>query len=451
MIIYRKSDDPQIYDLVRKYTVENKNLAREERIAGRQLPRKRWIKLYHQQKEHFFFPPGQFSDILQPWPKLEVPLVYDTTVKDDNNLQMHDMIDEQNEILTRIEFSNMRTWLIEMKTGRGKSIAIMRIVKHFQEPTLIVVHNKKTVQEMMEKFQKFCNRKIGCYYSTKKDMQEITVTTHKTFVLNTELFRNKFGLIICDEIDTNLSDKMITAISTVGCTALFGLSWTPFRQQLDTNDISLIFWPHLKVESLAQNWYTLIPEIIRIEFPSIVCSFETFHELRQDIIADVQRRHMQCEYITSFKTLMSCWLLLVGTVEECNLYYEWLKDKMPCAIVNGTTKIDDDIVNIDKMKTEHGVIIATAQKMYRGVDIPEIDHVFLFYPTRFEGNIIQAVGRWLRQCAGKLRTVLHDWSDIPLLRWQSYQRKAAYQKEYPWVKIDTISLPRSFTENEDLR
>ena len=66
---------------------------------------------------------------------------------------------------------------------------------------------------------------------------------------------------------------------------------------------------------------------------------------------------------------------------------------MPCAIVNGTTKIDDDIVNIDKMKTEHGVIIATAQKMYRGVDIPEIDHVFLFYPTRFEGNIIQAVGR----------------------------------------------------------
>lgn len=52
-------------------------------------------------------------------------------------------------------------------------------------------------------------------------------------------------------------------------------------------------------------------------------------------------------------------------MEECNLYYDGLKDKMPCAIVNGTTKIDDDIVNIDKMKTEHGVIIATAQKMYR--------------------------------------------------------------------------------------
>lgn len=128
---------------------------------------------------------------------------------------MHDMIDEQDEILSRIEFFNMRTGLIEMKTGRGKSIAIMRIVAHFQEPTLIVVHNKKTVQEMMEKFEKFAGRKIGCYYSTKKDMQEITVTTHKTFVLNTALFRNKFGVIICDEIDTNLSEKMITAICTV--------------------------------------------------------------------------------------------------------------------------------------------------------------------------------------------------------------------------------------------
>lgn len=435
-------------EMKKKYTIENKNIEREERIAGRSLPRKKFIKLYTEVGNDFYFPPWQFADILWTGEKLSIPFKYDESKKTEDNKKYRNMIDEQNEVLETIDVGGRKTGLIEMKTWRGKSIVIMRLTAHFQYKTLIVCHNKKTVKEMKQKFLEFADREVWVYYSDKKDIKDITVTTHKTFVSKTELFRNKFWLIIIDECDTNLSGKMIDSINTCWCNALFWLSWTPYRQEMNTQDMELIFGPHIKIKEQDNNWYTMIPEIITIKYPSIQYSFEHFHELKKQLMEDDERIEKQCTYIKNYKWMMKLWLLLLDTVQECEMYYENLNKHIDCCIINWQTKVEDDEENIEKMWKVWWVIIATAKKMYRWVDVPMIDHVFLFYPTRFQWNVVQSVGRWLRQSPWKTRTILHDWCDLPLFKWQMYQRQMAYKEEYIGCKISTLNLPRDKPVNE---
>jgi hypothetical protein len=72
-------------------------------------------------------------------------------------------------------------------------------------------------------------------------MQEVMITTHKSFVQNTAMFAGKFGIVFYDEADVNLSSDMITALARVDTEGLFGLTGTPKRQELDLNDLQLIY------------------------------------------------------------------------------------------------------------------------------------------------------------------------------------------------------------------
>jgi superfamily II DNA or RNA helicase len=79
--------------------------------------------------------------------------------------------------------------------------------------------------------------------------------------------------------------------------------------------------------------------------------------------------------------------------------------------------------------------------MGRGIDIPEIDTVFLFAPVKFEWTVVQAIGRALRSMPNKPEVKVYDWLDLPLLTKQAASRRAAYKKEY-WdnVLIDKLSI-----------
>ena len=49
----------------------------------------------------------------------------------------------------------------------------MGITTLYQEPTLIVVHNLTTLQDMVEKFKEYTDYIPGVYSSKKKDIKEI--------------------------------------------------------------------------------------------------------------------------------------------------------------------------------------------------------------------------------------------------------------------------------------
>jgi len=441
MLVCLEKQSEKWQSLIKAFTVKNKNIDRQENITWRDLSRMRYIKLYSSIWDKVYFPIGQFSSLTKKTKWLWFLFEYKDS-KDSSDEWKEQLIAEQNMIMNDIDFEWRRTWLIEMKTGRWKSILQIKLTEHFQEKTLILCHNIKTLTELKKKFQDFSNYDPWVYYSKKKEIKEITITTHVSFIQSHDQFRWKFGLLLCDECDHWTSSDMVKAIIFSDCDALFWLTWTPYRQDLSTEDMTLIFWPHIKVKNQANNWYNIIPDIVRVMYNnSTVYSFNDRHDMKEQLMHDKSRLEQQIKFVQEAHKQSKIWLLLVDRVEECSIFYEQITNIwIPCYIMNWETKVEDDEIWIKQMKEQKWIIVWTSQKVWRWVDIPEIDAIYLFYPCRFEWQVVQAVWRALRTTPTKKSAILYDWCDIPVLKGQAYSRASTYKQEYIWCKITTLDI-----------
>ncbi len=80
-------------------------------------------------------------------------------------------------------------------------------------------------------------------------------------------------------------------------------------------------------------------------------------------------------------------------------------------------------------KHEGGMLLtATASLLGEGFDCPPLDTLFLAFPIRFKGNVVQYVGRVLRPTETKTRIEVHDYVDtlVPVLVRMHNERRKAY-------------------------
>jgi len=87
------------------------------------------------------------------------------------------------------------------------------------------------------------------------------------------------------------------------------------------------------------------------------------------------------------------------------------------------------------------ILIATAQLIAEGFDLPSIDRIHLVIPMKYHGKIIQAVGRILRVKDGKDKAVIHDYVDhrVGVLLNSFKYRMYAYSK----MGVNIPALPFS--------
>jgi superfamily II DNA or RNA helicase len=74
------------------------------------------------------------------------------------------------------------------------------------------------------------------------------------------------------------------------------------------------------------------------------------------------------------------------------------------------------------------VLAATASLLGEGFDCPPLDTLFLAFPIKFRGSVVQYAGRVLRPTAEKTSVVVHDYVDtlVPILARMHNDRRAAY-------------------------
>lgn len=415
--------------LLKLLTIKNNNIDRKEQMIWKSLPNDRYIKLYTKVWEYYHLAKWLFDKQLHDQPKhwLWSFFKYDWTLSE-----------QQKSILDTLY--NKRTWLINMKTGTGKTHVVLWLINQKQEKTLILVHSKKTLKEMKEKFEDFTNYSPWVYYSDEKEIKDVTITTHQSFVSKTEQFKD-FSLLIYDECDYNLSNKMIDTLNQFESSSLFWFTGTPYSQEISKDDMQKIFGSMIETNYGEWSWYYMIPDVYRIPYTNnLNFNFESWHELREQLMYNSDRFNKQIELVQ--ESWLNYWLVLTERKEEAYLYYEKLKSELdiPVLIMTWDTKPKDDEKNLEELRNrwEKFIIVGTAQKMSRWVDIPEINAIFLFFPCQFKWAVVQAVGRWLRLSNNKNKTSLYDWCDYPILAWQANKRLKAYKEEYQNPKIYTI-------------
>lgn len=353
----------------------------------------------------------------------------------------------------------------------------MQLVTLWKVPTLILCHNIDTVIQMKREFLKRTNIKsehISSLCSKTKDVPWVLVdiTTHAWYKKNAKSRAGLYRAIIYDECDYNISypyardydSAMTTALIRSDADIMFGLSGTPFKQESGEAGVTLLFGDLLYMPDQALNWYNMLPNIKRILYQNQTqYLFETWPQLRSAMYNDEIRFNSQINYINENKAKYN--LLLFENVKECELYYEKLKSKSKDVDADkqsdiyllhwqlGTTRYNQEFGGLSECRDNHRwfTIVATADKIWRGVDIPEIDTIFLFFPAKFKGTIVQAVGRALRYSPEKKDVIIHDWCDLPLLGKQARERKKAYLEEYgATVKIDDFKLLQPVDGNKNL-
>ena len=123
--------------------------------------------------------------------------------------------------------------VIALPTGAGKTIIGLGALVKLSVPTLIVVYTKEQLSEWLDKIRRFVKgstKLIGEFYSEKKIIKPITVITYQSAFRNIDLLKDKFSLIIIDEVHHLPADKFRAIAEGILAPYRLGLSATPYRE-----------------------------------------------------------------------------------------------------------------------------------------------------------------------------------------------------------------------------
>lgn len=360
----------------------------------------------------------------------------------DEKEKFKENIEVQEKVLQMIQNRNekhhYRCWLIQLTTGKGKSHVIMDIANYYQTNTLILCHNVKTLWEMREKFVKFSNITPCVYGGGKKELGPVTIMTKKSFTMDFAKLDFSFWLCLIDEAPIGFSKKFWNALNEFfhkkKWIALYGLSGTPYKNELEQVDLEKYFWATIKIKWQENNGYNIIPSFTFFDYYSPRrYLYENPAEMRTALQDDNDRLQKQVREIEKLEA--NCILILSDRVEETKQLYEALWGKKWGFVMTGGTKQKDDEENIrlaeEKIRSGEKIfIIGTIQKCWVWVDIPFIDSVFLVSAIKFKATVIQSIGRALRKYQDKDKVEVYIWNDLPILRGQRTQKLKSIKEEY---------------------
>ena len=88
---------------------------------------------------------------------------------------------------------------VSLPTGAGKTILAVMAIAHLKYSTLVLVPTIDLLTQWCSVLERFFQIRIGMLGGGSRDIQEITVSTYDSAVLQMEFIGNRFGLLIADE------------------------------------------------------------------------------------------------------------------------------------------------------------------------------------------------------------------------------------------------------------
>ena len=256
-----------------------------------------------------------------------------------------------------------------------------------------------------------------------------------------QFFENidSYGMVLCDECHHIGSGQGQALMSRIRAKYIYGLSATPERSDHLDDIVYMLLGPirhKYTVREQADAWgldryvYPRFTRVVNISGGQL-----DIHKA-DDLIADSKVRNDQIvddveQAVTSGRTPV----VLTKLKRHAEALYGLLKDKADNVflIYGGQTAKQNQEIK-DKMLTvpddETLVLIATGQKIGEGFNFPRLDTLMLAAPIKFEGRLIQYVGRLNRLYNGKKDVIVYDYVDthIGFFERQYKSRLKTYRK-----------------------
>ena len=407
------------------------------------------------------------------------------------NLELReDQVKAEQAYMKEVKYSVYPKNIIQLPTGKGKSILALHIAQKLGQKTLILVHKDDLVVGWKKDIE-LCFGKIDVGLikaKSRKVGSQITIATVQTLSRMSEeelnKYVNEFGLVVQDECH-HVGLNIFNIIDKFNSKYKLGLSATPKRsdglnfvfdiyfgglcyKHIVTKDDKDICGCEVRIldsnfkylpfvyENQVFNYYDFDPEDLPddIQFLKDMDYEERprvpFLNIDDVAVKSPKTKVCVCKKILEHYRQGHSIIVLFTQKEHINLYYKYLcryvpKDKIMLYYGDSKEKSEDMMKKAENKEVL--ITLATYAKATEGTNVKSWEVEFLVSSLNNQKNVEQATGRVRRRKEGKLDTVIvYDvrYSGCYSLANHYNTRRTVYKR----LKYNIVDLKQSVSNSK---
>ncbi len=243
---------------------------------------------------------------------------------------------------------------------------------------------------------------------------------------------SRYGLVAVDECHHVPAVTFERAVRQIPVRRWLGLTATPYRRDRLELMMNMYCGPVRHRMAQPEAAQLLHREVVVHPTSHVAVAGEHYQEILQALVADEARTLSICADVAAAVAEGRNSLVLTRWTGHLEAMVAGLAERGITALVlRGRMGKKARRAVIDRLaepERRGNVLVATSGLIGEGFDCPTLDTVFLAFPIKFKGSIVQHVGRILRPVPGKTQVIVHDYIDtrVPLLARQYQERARGY-------------------------
>ena len=329
--------------------------------------------------------------------------------------------------------------VLQAPTGSGKTTMALAIIAARKQPTLILVHNKELMNQWAERCWQYLKIKPTLIGDGNLKISNLTIGVVNSVRKHVNNIYKNFGMLVVDECHRVPSTLFTDSAGRFDCKYILGLTATPIRND-GLGKIIFIYMGGLRYsvdkKLLENNGAILKPEIYEVhtdyEYIRVDNELTDYSKMLSDLTKNRKRNKLITQVVLNELNINSGTALIVtDRVQQClDISAILNENNQPSEVLTGQLNNDERKKIVNKVqKGEVEVLLSTIQLIGEGFDCPGLSSIYLATPMRFEGRIIQSIGRILRPKEGKTAKVF-DFMDfnVRMLAAGAKHRRKIYKK-----------------------
>ena len=325
--------------------------------------------------------------------------------------------------------------------GSGKTVMGCALIARYRVPTLVIVDRKPLVEQWRDRLIAHLDlesKQVGQLGGGRdKPTGIVDLAMVQSLARRDDLadLTSCYGLVVVDECHHVPAVTFERVVREIQARRWLGLTATPYRRDGLQALMSMHCGPvrHTMGAPVSSPLRSL--DLIVHETQHVVDGgINTFRRHTEVWSKTTSAQPRFCGDIAAAVAAGRNCLVLTRWKEHLDSICESLADRgVDTLVLHGQLgkRARADVIDRLGMKPnmEFGLVLgATASLIGEGFDCPALDTLFLAFPVRFKGNVVQYVGRVLRPAQNKSRIEVHDYVDVnvPVLARMHEERRRAY-------------------------
>ena len=414
--------------LMRLGSIHNKEFYEKQKIRQSTYNIPRVLQLFKEDDSFIYLPRGCYDELVDVFRMLFINYeVIDNTNKGETidvtfNGELYDY-----QKIAQDEMLKYNNGILSASTAFGKTVLAISMVAKLKTNTLILVNNINLLKQWEDKLNTFLNvkyeykkNKFGLYYGQKKKLNyKVDIASIHSFEDNEKRneILSKYGMIIVDEVHHVAARTFEQVIRSSTAKYVYGLTATPKRsdgnEKIIFKTIGNIIYEHKDKKNTFDK--VLEPRLTSFNLES-KDKLLSYVEICNKLVENEERNNLIVTDIKNNFNNKKNILVLTDRVEHTKVLKEKIQeftDKV--FVINGQMKTKEkNLINkqINLIKVDGYIIIATGKYIGEGFDLPSLNTLFLTMPFKWEGMLSQYVGRLHRISENKNEVKVLDYVDI---------------------------------------